>query len=143
MVYRLLKEEDFRLWLVEQKDSVQEAYLNIIDGHFVRVFQDKDEGVAESAVVYAASLWSNAPTYVYGLRIANRLAKEIKPLSQMALSLVEGRGFRYEVADRHGFTVKCVSTALLRTWIRLLLTSRPEEPEVATVGQLLHCGQIL
>jgi hypothetical protein len=98
-VYRVLKDEDYRLWLHEQKD-VQQVHLNVLYDHFVRAFQDANAAISAAAIQYVFFLWKDASTCDHGLSIANhglsiasRLAGEVKPPLQMALSWAEVRRF--------------------------------------------------
>jgi uncharacterized protein DUF4062/NACHT domain-containing protein len=95
-VYRILTHRDYRLWLERQNNAIQRAHLKVLYDHFIRAFQDRDMTISAAAVQYAFSLWSSPSIQDYkdGLEITTRLAQQVVPLSQMALSRPMQHGFR-------------------------------------------------
>jgi len=95
-VYHVLIDEDYRLWLEEQGDAVREAHLNVLYDHFVSGFQADDVRISDAAVQYVFFLWNCSSRYgrADASNITNRLANEVKPLSQMVLSAADCAAFR-------------------------------------------------
>jgi hypothetical protein len=93
-VYGVLKDEDYRLWLGQQTPLVQQAHSKALYDQFVSGFEDRDPAVSTAAVQYVFFLLTSPSTCAHGLAIANRLATQVKPPMQMALSLAEARRFR-------------------------------------------------
>jgi hypothetical protein len=93
-VYGVLKDEDYCLWLEQQAKFVKEAHSKALYDQFVGGFEDRDPAVSTAAVQYVFFLLTSPSTCAHGLAIANRLATQVKPPVQMALSLAEARRFR-------------------------------------------------
>jgi hypothetical protein len=95
-VYRVLRDEDYRLWLEEQKDELKNAHLQVLYDHFVKAFQEKDPAIWAVAVQYLFFLWNSSSSHAYtdARNITHRLGQNVGPAIGMALSGRKRRGFR-------------------------------------------------
>jgi hypothetical protein len=95
-VYHLLINENYRLWLDQQPETVRQAHLDALYDYLVSGFQADDVPISGAAVQYVFFLWNSSSEHgrIDALKITNRLADEVKPLSQMVLSATECAAFR-------------------------------------------------
>jgi TIR domain len=99
-VYRVLRDEDYRLWVEEQDESLKSTHLSVLYEHFVEAFQDEDPVIWAAAVQYLYFLWMSSSTHAYtdARGITDRLKQSIGPAVGMAVSRPKRRGFRSLVA---------------------------------------------
>jgi hypothetical protein len=95
-VYHLLINEDYRLWLDQQPEAVRQSHLDALYDHLVNGFQADDVLISGAAVQYVFFLWNSSSQHgrIDALNITNRLANEVRPLSQMVLSAAGCAAFR-------------------------------------------------
>jgi Trypsin-like peptidase domain/NACHT domain len=86
-VYRVLRDEDYRLWLDEQTSSVRERHLEVLHGYFLAGFKSDDLVVFTAAIQYLFFLWkaSSVRGFEDGWKITRRLVDKVKPLALMAI----------------------------------------------------------
>ena len=87
-VYRVLRDEDYRLWLDEQTLDVRKRHLEVLHGYFLAGFKSADPVVFTAAIQYLFFLWraSSARGFEDGLQITRRLIDEVRSLARMAIS---------------------------------------------------------
>ncbi|MGB6687504.1 MAG: TIR domain-containing protein [Terracidiphilus sp.] len=95
-VYRVLRDEDYRLWLEEQDRPLKKAHFSVLYEHFVQAFHESDPAIWAVGVQYLFFLWKSGSTHAYSdaKRITRRLAKSMGPAVGMAFSGRKRRGFR-------------------------------------------------
>lgn len=100
-VYRVLQDEDYRLWLAEQTAELQKQHLDLLYRYFVTGFKSTDATVSTAAAQYLFFMWRSAQDRRYhdALKITALLVAEVRPLVLMCLS-VSGRAlFRTLTAE--------------------------------------------
>ena len=77
-VYRVMRDEDYRLWLDEQSGELRDTHLVVLRGHFVQAFRNRDRSVSSSAIQYLFFLWSSSSEHAF------------KDAQEITASMVEG-----------------------------------------------------
>jgi hypothetical protein len=87
-VYRVLQDEDYRLWLAEQPPKLQNTHLDLLYLYFVNGFKSLDAIVFTAAVQYLFFMWRSAQERQYqdALKITSKLVAEVRPLISMYFS---------------------------------------------------------
>jgi hypothetical protein len=87
-VYRVLQDEDYRLWLAEQAAEVQGRHLNRLYQYFVNGFQSTDPLVSAVAVQFLFFMWRSAQDRRYqdAQQITALLVAQVRSLIRMFLS---------------------------------------------------------
>jgi hypothetical protein len=95
-VYRVLRDEDYRLWVEQQEERIRTAHLSVLYEHFIEAFQEEDPVIWAAAVQYLFFLWTSSSTHAYtdAKGITDRLKQSMGPAVGMALSGRRRRGFR-------------------------------------------------
>jgi hypothetical protein len=95
-VYRVLRDEDYRLWLEEQKDELKNTHLAVLYEHFVHAFQENDPNIRAVGVQYLFFLWKSSSEHAYtdARSITRRLGLEVGSAVGMAVSGQRRRAFR-------------------------------------------------
>lgn len=95
-VYRVLRDEDYRLWLEEQDDALKNKHLSVLYQHFVHAFQEKDANVWNAGVQYLFFLWKSNSEYAYidAKNITQLLSAEVRSAVGIAPSGPRRRMFR-------------------------------------------------
>ena len=95
-VYRVLRDEDYRLWLEEQQDALKNAHLTVLYEHFVQAFQQSDPGIWGVGVQYLFFLWTSSSDHAYtdAKNITQRVSDRIGPVYEMTYSGKKRRLFR-------------------------------------------------
>lgn len=87
-VYRVLQDEDYRLWLAEQKSELQNKHLDLLYLYLVNGFKSPNAVVFAAAIQYLFFMWRSAQQRQYqdALKITARLVAEVRPLISMYFS---------------------------------------------------------
>jgi hypothetical protein len=94
-VYRVLRDEDYRLWLEEQEGQLKNAHLTVLYEHFVQSFHESDATVWAAGVQYLFFLWKSSSQHAYtdAKNITQRLGLQVGPAIGMAFSSSKRRAF--------------------------------------------------
>jgi len=84
-VYRVIRNEEYRLWLRTRKDEEQQTHLNTLYEYFRWGFQHKDETVSEAAIRYLFFLWQSNSHWRDANAITKSMVDSVPPLSTYSL----------------------------------------------------------
>ena len=112
-VYRVLRDEDYRLWLEELEDkSLKNAHLTVLYEHFVRAFEESDPTVWAAGVQYLFFLWKSISPHAY---------VDAKNITRLAGTHV-GAAMGMAVSGRRRRIFRCLATLML-----LVLSEAPAD----------------
>jgi hypothetical protein len=100
-VYRVLQDDEYRIWLAEQSPDLQTKHLDLLYKYFVDGFESSDATVSAAATQYLLFMWRSAQERRYrdALKITGLLVAQVRPLIRMFLSF-QGRAlFRSLTAE--------------------------------------------
>jgi len=130
-VYRVLRDEDYRLWLEEQEEKLKNAHLSVLYQHFVEAFQESDPTIWAVGVQYLFFLWKSSSPLAYtdAKGITERVGNSVGPALGMAFSGRKRRNFRSLAAlmilvlseappDRFQDAIKATSAIVRRLKLR-------------------------
>ncbi|MGA2886715.1 MAG: trypsin-like peptidase domain-containing protein [Terracidiphilus sp.] len=100
-VYRVLQDDDYRLWLGEQGTKIQDRHLSVLYKYFVKAFQSSDDTDSTAALLYLFFMWQSQQDRRFhdAKEITGRLTQEIRPLILMSMSSAGRALFRNLTAE--------------------------------------------
>ncbi len=83
-VYRVLCNEEYRLWLAEQPKEARSRHFKVLNGYFHWGFRHRDGTVSRAAIQYLSFLWRGRHSLPDAVAITRGLIELVSPLSLAA-----------------------------------------------------------